>query len=129
MSALTASYFSCWAFFDACVGPVNETVGATILEVGTAFGMHADLLRLMRLMQDSRMGFYIHGGREGDVSIVEDLVAGAVYRAIVPAGYKGQENEKWYIRLLLPPFLRGQDTWSSGRRTSYQRPSTMPDEP
>jgi hypothetical protein len=109
MSPLTTSYFSCWAFFDACVGPANETIGTTILEVAAAFGMHADLLRLMRLMQDSRMGFYIHREREGDVSVLQDLVNGAVYRAIVPAGYKGQKNENWYIRLLPPPFPGGQE--------------------
>src|SRR5689334_11185158 len=34
MSPLTMSYFSCWAFFDACAGPANETIGTTILEVG-----------------------------------------------------------------------------------------------
>jgi hypothetical protein len=34
MSPLTTSYFTCWAFFDACAGPANETIGTTILEVG-----------------------------------------------------------------------------------------------
>ena len=104
MSPLTTSYFTCWAFFDACAGPANETIGTTILEVGATFGMHPELLRLMRLMQDSRMGLYIHRGREGDASVLEDLVTRAVYRAIVPAGYKGQKNENWYVRLLPPPF-------------------------
>jgi hypothetical protein len=109
MSPLTMSYFTCWAFFDACAGPANETIGTTILEVGAAFGMHAELLRLMRLMQDSRMGFYIHRGREGNVSVLEDLVTAAVYRAIVPAGYKGQKNENWYVRLLPPPLPGGKE--------------------
>ena len=68
MSPLTTSYFT-WAFFDACVGSANETIGTTIPEVGAAFGMNPELLRLIRLMQDSRMGFYIHRGREGDVSV------------------------------------------------------------
>ena len=109
MSPLTTSYFTCWAFFDACAGPANETIGTTILEVGAAFGMHPELLRLIRLMQDSRMGFYIHRGREGNVSIVEDLVTTAVYRAIVPAGYRGRKNENWYVRLLPPPFPGGTE--------------------
>src|SRR5450755_2175065 len=39
MSPLTTSYFTCWAFFDACSGPANETIGTTILEFGTAFGI------------------------------------------------------------------------------------------
>ena len=71
--------------------------------------MHADLLRLIRLMQDSRMGFYIHRGRVGGVSVLEDLVTGVVYRAIVPAGYKGPKNENWHIRLLPPPFPGDQE--------------------
>jgi len=63
MSPLTPSYFTCWAFFDACVEPANETIGTTILEVGSAFGMPAELLRLIRLMQASRMGLYVHEAR------------------------------------------------------------------
>ena len=103
MSPLTTSYFTCWAFFDACAGPANETIGTTIWEVGAAFGMHPELLRLIRLMQDSRMAFYIHRGREGNVSILEDLVTTVPYRAIVPAGYRGSKNENWYVRLLPIP--------------------------
>lgn len=109
MSPLTTSYFTCWAFFDACVGRANETIGTTILEVGAAFGMHTDLLHLIRLMQDSRMGLYIYRGREDDVSILEDLVTGTAYRAIVPVGYKGRENENWYVRLLPPPMPGGME--------------------
>lgn len=62
MSPLTRSYFACWALFDACAGAANETIGTTILEIGTAFGMNTELLRLIRVMQESRMGLYIHGG-------------------------------------------------------------------
>lgn len=39
LSPLTTSYFSCWAFLTH-VGPANETIGTTILEVSAAFGMH-----------------------------------------------------------------------------------------
>src|SRR6266850_2335517 len=42
MSQLTTSYFTCWAFFDACLGPASETIGTTIFEVGATFGMHPD---------------------------------------------------------------------------------------
>ena len=34
ISPLTTSYFTCWAFFDACAGRANETIGTTILEFG-----------------------------------------------------------------------------------------------
>ena len=46
MSPLTTSYFTCWAFFDACVVSANDTIGTTVLEFGTVFSMHIELLRL-----------------------------------------------------------------------------------
>jgi hypothetical protein len=36
----------------------DSKFGTTVLEVGAAFGMHTELLRLIRLMQESRMGRY-----------------------------------------------------------------------
>ena len=82
ISPLTTSYFTCWAFFDACVGPTNETVGTTVLELGAAFGMHAELLRLIRLMQESRMGLYVHEDAENGLVALRDVVTGAVCDAI-----------------------------------------------
>jgi hypothetical protein len=103
MSPLTPSYFTCWAFFDACVGLTNETIGTTVLEVGAAFGMHTELLRLIRLMQESRMGLYIHDGAVGSLALLRELVTDAECRAIVPAGYSGKKGEIWYARVLPPP--------------------------
>jgi len=109
MSPLTMSYFTCWAFFDACVGPANETIGTTILEVSAAFGMHTELLRLIRLMQESRMGLYVHGGAADDLIILRDLATDAGCRAIVPSGYRGQRGELWYARVLPPPIPGGSE--------------------
>ena len=109
MSPLTRSYFSCWALFDACAGPANETIGTTILEIGTAFGMHAELLRLIRLMQESRMGVYIHRGRKGKLTVLEDMVTGAVCGATVPSGDCGRKGELWYVRVLPPPTPGGEE--------------------
>lgn len=106
MSPLTRSYFTCWALFDACAGPGNETIGTTILEIGAQFGMHADLLRLIRQMQESRMGFYIHCGRKGKLTVLEDIVTGAVCQAIVPSGDCGEKGELWYVRVLPRPGTR-----------------------
>ena len=103
MSPLTTSYFTCWALFDACVGPADETIGTTILEFAAAFGIHNERLRLIRLMQESRMGLYIHQGKEGRLAVLKDLVTGAVCRAIVPTGYRGKKGELWYARVLPPP--------------------------
>lgn len=103
MSPLTRSCFTCWAFFDACVEPANETLGTTILEVGAAFGMHSELLRLIRLMQESKMGLYVHEGTEGSLAVLRELATGAVCRAIVASSYLGQRGELWYARVLPPP--------------------------
>ena len=109
MSPLTKSYFICWAFFDACVGAANETIGTTILELGAAFGINSELLRLIRFMQESRMGLYIHKGRKDNLAVLEELVTGAVCRAIVPSGYRGQKGELWYVRVLPPPLPGGSE--------------------
>jgi len=109
MSPLTTSYFACWALFDACAGAANETLGATVLEVGAAFGMHTELLRLIRLMQESRMGLYVHEGAAGDLVMLREFVTGNTCRAISPAGYRGKKGELWYARALPPPFPGGAE--------------------
>jgi hypothetical protein len=103
MSPLTTSYFTCWAFFDACAGSAHETIGTTILALGAAFGMSPELLRLIQSLQDSRMGLYIHRGVDGSLVLLEDVVTGGICRAVSPAGYRGDRNELWYVRLLPPP--------------------------
>ena len=109
MSPLTTSYFTCWAFFDVCVGPAKETIGTTVLEVGGAFGMHRELLRLIRSMQESRMGLYTHDGVEGDLTVLREIGTGVVCRAAVPSGYVGQKGELWYVRVLPPPLPGGSE--------------------
>jgi hypothetical protein len=109
ISPLTGSYFTCWAFFDACAGPAGETIGTTILEFASACGIDTAMVRLVRLMQESRMGLYIHRGREGESAVLEDIVTGAVCRAIVPAGYGGKKGELWYVRVLPPPIQGRQE--------------------
>lgn len=103
MSPLTPSFFTCWALFDACVGLTEETIGTTIIAVGTAFGMNNDLVRLIELMQRSRMGIYVHEGVEEDAIVLRELVTDVVCRAIVPSGYRGRRGELWYVRVLPPP--------------------------
>lgn len=105
MSPLTPSYFTCWAFFDACVGPGQETIGTAIMALGPALGMDADVHRVIGLMQRSRMGIYVHQGHEGDQVILRELVTGLVHRALVASGYRGQKGELWYARVLPPPLL------------------------
>ncbi|MBI3273308.1 MAG: hypothetical protein HYZ53_30245 [Planctomycetes bacterium] len=102
-SPLTSSYFVSWAFFDACVGAGRETLGTCMLELGAAFGMDDELLRLVRMLQDARMGLYVHEGCAGNLVSLREVVTGAACRALVPAGYSGRAGELWYVRVLPPP--------------------------
>ncbi len=104
MSPLTLSYFTSWAFFDVCAGPARETIGSVAMKAGAAFGMHAELVRVIGLMQRSRMGVYVHEGSAGDLVVLRELVTGAMCRCVVPAGYRGRKGELWYARVLPPPF-------------------------
>ena len=103
MSPLTASFFTCWAFFDAWVGQAEETIGTTIMVVGAAFGMHDELVRVIGLMQESRMGVYIHEGAEKNAVVLRELVTDKVCRATVASGYHGRKGELWYVRVFSPP--------------------------
>lgn len=69
--------------------------------------MHVELLHLIRLMQQSRMGVYLHEGVEGGLAVLRDLATDAVCRCYVPAGYIGEKGEIWYARILPPPFSAG----------------------
>lgn len=109
MSPMSVSYFTSWAFFDACAGPANETIGTTILKVGAEFGMHGELLRVIQLMQHSRMGIYLHEGVDRGLAVLRDLATDSVRRCFVPAGYPGEKGQIWYARVLPPPLSAGSE--------------------
>lgn len=90
MSPLTPSFFTCWAFFDAGVGMAEETIGTTTIAVGSACGMDEDLVRVIGLMQESRMAVYAHQGTDGDRVVLRELVTNRVCKAICPSGYCGR---------------------------------------
>jgi hypothetical protein len=120
MSPLTKSFYTCWAFFDACVETTGETIGAVILETGARFGMNADLLRAIRLMQESRMGIYAVDAMESGSAILREVVTGTVRRVIVPSGNERKQNDEKVLHSLV--YRSGQRTQplQSGK---YRRPS------
>ncbi len=103
MSPLTTSFFTCWAFFDACVGLAEETLGTITLSVGAAFGLNSELARVIGLMQDSRMAVHVHEGFDRERIVLRELVTNEVCEAISPSGYRGHKGELWYARVLPPP--------------------------
>jgi hypothetical protein len=102
-SPLTSSFFTCWAFFDACIGLAKETIGTTIIAVGSALGMDNDLLRIIGLMQESRMAVYAHEGFDQERIILRELLTNRVCKSICPSGHLGQKGELWFARVLPPP--------------------------
>ena len=103
MSPLTTSFWTCWAFFDACVGLGRETFGTTILAVGKAAAMPSGLLNAISIMQASRMGVFVHAGESGEYVLLRELVTDRVFRSIPTSGYGGERGELWSVRLLPPP--------------------------
>jgi len=104
MSPLTTSYFTCWAFFDAAVGPRRETLGTCVVAVGKLLCMDPSFLALVQVMQDSCMRVYVHEGFHADGTILlRDLASGASVPCIVPSGWRGARGELCLARVLPPP--------------------------
>ena len=61
-SPLTKSYFTCWGFFDLCVGLKKESFGTIIIDVLKNTKSDPGLIKIIECMQNSRMGIYQHEG-------------------------------------------------------------------
>jgi hypothetical protein len=103
MSPLTLSYFCMWSYFDAAVGDPPETLGTCLLDAGALLEMHPEFRGLLQLMQDSRMGLYVHVETRGPTQVLRELVTGEQRPYLVPAGYRGRPGEVWLARTLPPP--------------------------
>ena len=102
MSPLTGSYFTTWAFFDLRFGPDRETIGTCLLDVGGPLGLGPEVIEVIRLMSETRMGVYEHAGVEGGRCLLRELITGDEFECYVPAGYPGEAGELWYVRLCPP---------------------------
>jgi hypothetical protein len=103
MSPLTASYFTSWAFFDAAIGPGRETIGTCIAAVLKELDAHPEFVRLIEVMQASRMGLFACDGREGPAIRLRELLTGDVRHCHIPSGVTGDMGGIWFVRLLPPP--------------------------
>ena len=103
-SPLTKSYFTCWGFFDLCIGIKKESFGTVILDLLKNLKADLGLIKIIECMQDSRMGIFVHKGHLDRYVILEELVTGREIKVIVPSGYQGKEDEIWYARVMPEPF-------------------------
>ena len=106
--AVTKSFFTHWAMFDAATRPGGETVGACVLAMRAGAGLDAQVRNTVARMQDSYMALYEQQGRHGDCVQLRNIATGLVIRAFDPVAYEGPPGEVWYARVLPPP-LRGGD--------------------
>ena len=103
-SPITQSYFTCWGFFDLCVGIKKESFGTVILDLLKNLTADTGLIKIIECMQYSRMGIYVHKGHLNRYVILEELVTGKEIKGIVPTGYQGKRDEIWYARVMPEPF-------------------------
>ena len=103
-SPITQSYFTCWGFFDLCVGIKKESFGTVILDLLKKLKADPGLIKVIECMQYSRMGIYVHKGHLDRYVILEELVTGKEIKGIVPTGYQGKRDEIWYARVMPEPF-------------------------
>ncbi|MCH8239410.1 MAG: hypothetical protein IIB62_05015 [Proteobacteria bacterium] len=103
MSPLTVSYFSMWSLFDVRFGSSRETMGTCILRAAQEFDFPPWLSDIIRSMQQSRMGFYVHCGRDGELVRLREVGTQETITCRVPAGFAGRPGQIWFVRLLPPP--------------------------
>jgi hypothetical protein len=103
ISPITSSHFTMWAMFDVQFGSSHETMGTCVLRAAQEFDFPPWLFDLFSLMQQSRMGFYVHCGSDGDAVRLREIGSQEMISCHVPTGYMGQEGQIWFVRLLPPP--------------------------
>jgi len=106
MSPLTTSYFSCWGFFDLCVGIKKESFGTIIIDICRSLNVDQELIKIFEYMQNSRMGFYIHEGISEGFVHLRELITQKQVNVIVPSGYMGNQGEIWFARIMPEPFAK-----------------------
>jgi len=104
ISPLTKSYFTCWGFFDLCVGLKKETFGTIIIDICKHLEVNSNLIAVFECMQNSRMGFYINEGFSDKFISLRELITGKKIIATVPSGYIGRTGEMMLARIMPDPF-------------------------
>lgn len=100
MSPLTGSYFTLWCFCDLRFGEDNETIAWVFSEVGLENDMEEILVRAAQELNKSYMAFYRHMGFEDELILLKDIISDKTYSCVCPAGYQGEKDQIWYVRLV-----------------------------
>jgi hypothetical protein len=101
MSPLTRSFFTTWAFYELRIGD-DDTLGTCLIDANDVVGMNPEQLEALKGLAQSRMGIYEHGGMEGGLIRLKELITNDEFTCLCTSGYKGRRGELWYVRLLPP---------------------------
>jgi hypothetical protein len=118
ISPLTASFFTTWAFYDLRFGKSGETIGGCQIELNDLIWFNADQLDSLKKLNDSRMGIYEHVGFDGPHLRLRELITNDQFACHNASGYRGEQGELWYVRLL-PPLLPELATYHIAFTTPY----------
>jgi hypothetical protein len=102
-SAISRSYFTAWAFFDAGIGIERETIGTLVVDLAPSLALKPELVSLVDRLQSSRLGVHVHEGTQGDQVMLRELRTGIRRRTIPSNGHFGRTGELWLVRVLPPP--------------------------
>ncbi len=102
ISPITKTFFHCWTLFDIHVGQKKETFTSIIMEIADFLNLDAATVQTIDMMRKSRMGFYIHEGRQGDLNLFRELWTDRKYIAYMPMNRDRPPGELWFIRLFPP---------------------------
>jgi hypothetical protein len=102
MSPLTASYFTCWAFYDLQFGRDGDTIGQCQIDANDVICLNPNQLDALKKMSASRMGIYEHVGVDDPLVRLRELITDEEFLCHCASGYKGRKGELWYVRLLPP---------------------------
>ena len=119
MSPLTTSYFTSWGFFDLHAGAQKETFGTIALELCRFLKVDPGLIHIFELMQQSRMGMYLHEGVSGPHILLKELITHREIRVLSASGYQGRPGEVWFARILPAPFDQERFDYSVVFTTPY----------
>ncbi len=102
MSPITSSYFWMWALYDLRIGSSTDTLARCQIAANDVILMNPFQLEAVKKMDVSRMGLYEHIGTEGPHVGLRELITNDRLTCHCPTGYRGNDGELWYVRLLPP---------------------------
>ena len=117
MSPLTLSFFTTWAFYDLRFDG-TDTLASCLIEANDVVCMYPDQLDALKKLNDSRMGIYEHVGFDGPHLRLRELITNDQFACHNASGYRGEQGELWYVRLL-PPLLPELATYHIAFTTPY----------